>query len=411
MCERIAELRRAMSDVAARLNPALLAAADALRVMGDAAAIEKMAATVKGLAAARLAESEVWRRDGDRSPAHQLARTTGVSVGQAAVALDTARRLEALPVVAEAARRGELSLVQAAAIADAASLVPDTEERLVELAGRASLAELRDECARIKAVAVDPEERRRRIHAQRSLTSYCDAEGVGHLSWRDNPERIAQVISRLAPIRDRLFQAARTEGRREPFEAYAADAIVELASLRSDATDHAAGPAGGKRRRTQAGVKLIARVDLAALLRGYPITGETCELVGYGPVAVSALRDLIDTADPFLAAVATNGVQVLGVAHLGRRARAAQQTALEWLYPACAAQGCAAHVFLENDHRVDWAHTHLTILDLLDRLCSHHHDLKTTADWALVAGHGKRPFVGPDDPRHPRNAHAPPAAA
>jgi hypothetical protein len=122
------------------------------------------------------------------------------------------------------------------------------------------------------------------------------------------------------------------------------------------------------------------------------------------------VRDLIDTGDPFLAAVVTKGERVVGVAHLGRRPTAAQQTALEWLYPTCAAQGCGAVAFLEFDHRVDWARSHVTVLDLLDRLCSHHHDLKTIDGWALVAGRGKRPFVPSEDPRHPRNAHAPPAA-
>ena len=149
------------------------------------------------------------------------------------------------------------------------------------------------------------------------------------------------------------------------------------------------------------GVKVIARADLTALLRGYPIEGETCELVGYGPVAVSAVLDLIDTADPFLAAIATRGQTVVGVAHLGRRPNAIQQTALEWLYPACAAEGCAAQSHLETDHRVDWARTHITTLDLLDRLCTHHHHLKSNDGWALIAGHGKRPFVPPNDPRHP----------
>jgi hypothetical protein len=77
----------------------------------------------------------------------------------------------------------------------------------------------------------------------------------------------------------------------------------------------------------------------------------------------------------------------------------------------CAAEGCDSVAFLENDHRDDWAKTHTTVFDLLDRLCPHHHDLKTTEHWALVEGRGKRAFVPPDDSRHPRNAHGPPAAA
>ncbi|HET7719185.1 MAG TPA: DUF222 domain-containing protein, partial [Acidimicrobiales bacterium] len=67
-----------------------------------------------------------------------------------------------------------------------------------------------------------------------------------------------------------------------------------------------------------------------------------------------------------------------------------------------AAEDCTSVAWLENDHRLDWAASHTTMLDLLDRLCSHHHDLKTIDNWALVDGHGKRAFVAPDDPRHPR---------
>ncbi len=165
--------------------------------------------------------------------------------------------------------------------------------------------------------------------------------------------------------------------------------------------------------RPRSRAKIIVRVDLAALLRGRPLDGEVCELAGYGPVAVSAIRDLIDTADPFLAAVVSMGERVVGVAHLGRRASAAQQTALEWLYPSCAVEGCGAVAFLENDHRVDWAMSHVTVFELLDRMCSHHHDLKTRDNWALVAGHGKRSFVPPGDRRHPRHppANGPPHGA
>ena len=150
--------------------------------------------------------------------------------------------------------------------------------------------------------------------------------------------------------------------------------------------------------------------DLAALLRGRPAQGEVCEICGFGPVAVSAVRDLLDTGDPFLAAVVAHGEEVAGVAHLGRRPNAFQQTALEWLYPSCAGEGCSASTWLENDHRLDWATSGLTVLDLLDRLCSHHHDRKTLDGWSLVHGHSRRLFVPPDDPRHPRHAHAPPEA-
>ncbi|HWC11336.1 MAG TPA: hypothetical protein VG455_08955 [Acidimicrobiales bacterium] len=209
----------------------------------------------------------------------------------------------------------------------------------------------------------------------------------------------AVVMAALEPIRDRLLRVGRKAGRPEPLEAYAADALAELAG---------GGEKVAKRSNTRA--KVIVRVDLPALLRGRPVEGEVCEVAGVGPVAVSALRELLDTADPFLAAVVTKGEKVVGVAHVGRRPSVHQQTALEWLSPACAVRGCPSVSFLQIDHRLDWARSHLTVVDLLDRLCPHHHDLKTRANWALVPGHGKRDFVPPDDPRHPRNAHGPPAA-
>lgn len=174
----------------------------------------------------------------------------------------------------------------------------------------------------------------------------------------------------------------------------------------------AAGAAGAVRpldlpRRQGAQVKLLVRIDYDTFLRGVSREGETCELVGYGPIAVSAVRDLIETGDPFVAAILTRGEALVGVAHLGRKPRAVQRSALEWLYPSCAVVGCPAQARLEMDHRADWAKTHFTMLDLLDRLCRRHHKLKTEQGWGLVEGTGKRAFVPPNDSRHPRHAAAP----
>jgi len=426
-----------MGDYAARFDADLIPATDASTAVEEASAIEKMAATVKALAAARVARTDLWRRRGDRSAAHELARRTGTSVGQAAQALETGKRLSALPETAAAARRGELSPHQTSAIADAASADPSAEASLLDQARRASLQELKDQCARTRAAALpDPEARRRRIHERRHLRTYNDAEGAWNLHMRDNPEVGAGVMAALAPIRDALFARARAEGRQEPLAAYAAAARAALARDRSGqqapsepaATDAGAnesganesgadtaapdmpGPAKGPNR-SSTSTKILVRVDLEALLRGYPAHEERCELVGYGPVAVSAITDMIRTADPFLVAVTTKGKEVVGVAHLGRRPTAHQQSALEWLYPSCAAEGCSALGRLQVDHRVDWAKSHVTVFDLLDRLCGHHHGLKTHEGWALVAGVGKRAFVAPGDPRHPGRANAPPGAA
>jgi len=413
MCDTLSELRAGVSRYAGAFDAAVLSGDQAAAAVEAATAIEHMIGNVRAKAAARVAETRAWKGAGERSAASHLARSTGSTLGQASDTLATGKRLKDLPVLDAAARSGELSAAQTAAIADAATADPSSEARLVARAKDTSLAELRHECAKTKAAAcADLEARRRQIHDRRFLRDWTDSEGAWHLHMRNNPEVGAELMAALAPVRDRLFNAARAEGRREPLDAYAADALVEAVC---DMGDEKPATSRGQ-------AKVIARVDLPALLRGYPAEEETCEIAGFGPVAVSAVRDLIDTGDAFLAAVVTSGEAVVGVAHLGRRARAVQQTALEWLYPTCAVEGCTTTAWLEVDHRVDWADSHMTVFDLLDRLCSHHHDLKTLDGWALVAGRGKRAFVAPDDRRHPRHsggsqrpppdrAHDPPSAA
>jgi len=402
MCERLGELRKALGDVAAGFDAALLTVSDAAQAVRDASAIEKMGATLKALAAARVADTEYWTTRGNRSPAHALAKESGTSVTQAADAIETGRRLMSNSKTSEAARAGKLSPAQASAIAKATKADPAAEQRLLDTADDSSLQELRDECGRIQAAASDLEERNRRIHAERSLRAYTGADGVGNLRVRDTPDVIAKLMGVIEPERDRLFEKARKEGRREPAEAYGVDALVHL--LCGDNGD------GAQKASSRSRPKIIVRVDIDALLRGYPLLGEVCEICGFGPVPVSAVLDMVETQDPFLAAVATKGAQVAGVAHLSRRPNAHQQTALEWIHPTCAVKGCSALARLQNDHRIDWVKTRFTLFDLLDRLCAYHHRLKTVEGWALVEGRGKREFMPPEDPRHPNYAHAPPSA-
>jgi hypothetical protein len=118
------------------------------------------------------------------------------------------------------------------------------------------------------------------------------------LQMRDNPEVVAGIMATLEPIRDELFEAARKDGRREPQGAYAADALAEVAR-RADGTGRGAKRSGQ--------TKILARVDLSRLLGKRPVGDDVCEIAGYGPVAPSAIRDLLDSEDPFLAAVVTKG--------------------------------------------------------------------------------------------------------
>ncbi|MGH9228776.1 MAG: hypothetical protein ACRD07_08610 [Acidimicrobiales bacterium] len=107
--------------------------------------------------------------------------------------------------------------------------------------------------------------------------------------------------------------------------------------------------------------------------------------------------------ESILQLVITNGVAVANVTHLGRAPSAAQRIALLWNSPACTVLGCPRlhHRGIQHDHRTPWTAVHETTLDNIDRLCDHHHHLKTRRGWALVPGTGRRPMVPPDDPRHP----------
>jgi hypothetical protein len=124
-------------------------------------------------------------------------------------------------------------------------------------------------------------------------------------------------------------------------------------------------------------------------------------------VPISVIDEALAHSDPFIAAVLFKNKNLIGVTHLGRAPTVHQQTALEWIYPTCAAQGCNVKARLERDHRIDWAQTHTTTLENLDLLCHHHHMLKTRKNWALASGRGKRPFVPPGDPRHPQGSRSP----
>lgn len=366
-----AEVRRAaerLSRLLGDLDLGLLLPSSLKELVALGDQIERLGRGLKTRAAAKVAQSEVWRGDGDRSPEEWLARQTGTTTAEAGRLVDTGRKLEQLPAVAEAVTRGELSAKQAEAIAGAASADPAAEDRLLDHAKDNTLRELQDECRRTRVNAeADPEAARRRAHAKRSCRTWTDADGVtGHLHMTGPVANIARLDNAIRHRADKTFRTARTEGRREPSEAYAFDAAEELLTGAGDGT---AAPAG-------ADAKIIVRVDHSALVRGLAVEGETCEIAGVGPIPVTTVREWMD--DAFVAAVLTQGEDVHKVVHLGRRFKAAQRTALQWQNPVCARKGCSNRLRLEYDHFEDWAATHTTRVEAGKRFCSACHRLKST---------------------------------
>lgn len=229
MCQLLSQLREAIKQIAEGFDPELLAPSSAQTVLDDALAIEHMAATIKVLAATRVAAGGTWRDHGQRSAAEDLARRGGMSVGAARDSLQTGRCLLEHSELAAAARQGQLSTAQSIMIADAVSVDPRSTGPLLAHAVNASLSQLRDECARVKTAACpDLERRRAQIHTHRKLRAWSDLEGIWHLHASGNPEHGAQIMSALSPIADQLFDQARTAHRRQSPDAYRFDALVQL---------------------------------------------------------------------------------------------------------------------------------------------------------------------------------------
>lgn len=405
--EELRAQEAAVKALCAALDPEGIPLCEIPAAHASVVAMRKAIAGAEARLARRVDESRVWERAGAADVAEYLARTGGTSTSSARNALNMSKRMRECPGLESAVANGELSEQQAGAIADAASVNPDAAADLLHTACVASLGELRDECARAKARANDPADTERRIHARRSLREYTDQEGAWHLHATGTIAAGSKVSAALRPMIEQLFATARKEDRREPREAYAFDALVEMAAgaTRRDTSS----AQSESRRQPSLNYLTLIRVDSEALRRGAAEGDEVCEIAGLGPVSVMAVRDLL--GESILKLVLTRGVDVMNVTHLGRGLSTAQQIAQWWMQPACTNLGCPRRGGLENDHRVPWSQCRATTLANNDPLCGHCHDLKTYDGWALVEGTGRRPLVPPEDTRHPTKANAPPDAS
>ncbi|HEX3394987.1 MAG TPA: DUF222 domain-containing protein [Acidimicrobiales bacterium] len=380
-----------MHRALAALEPRTFAADDAARLLRLFAEVERLAAAGKAMMARRVEETNLWRRDGHRSAASWLASTTGSSMGAAVGALETARRLESLSATAEAHRDGRLSEAQAREITGAAAANPAAEADLLTAARREPVAALRQRAQRINAAnAADEAARQQAVHAGRHLRHWSDPDGAFRMDLRTTTEAGAAILATLKPFADQVFAEARTAGRRESTEAYAADALVSMAEAAVvPGGDDRPGPSGPR-------AMVHVRVDHQALVRGHTEGDEVCEVPGVGPIAVATARAW--AGDAVLRALVINGVDVVAVAHAGRSVTAAQRAAIEERDRCCVVPGCAVANGLEIDHVDGWVPTRITTLARLARLCRWHHYLKTHCGYRLEGSVGDWRLVAPDHP-------------
>ena len=370
------------------LDPAEVAVLHRLMVEG-----EQLLSGGRTRLARRLHDTHEWRQQGHRTPAAWLAEQTGTSLSQAKETIATSEDLPQLPTVDDALKSGKLSKDQTKAVLPGARTSPEAEKELVAKAtGGADIREVRRQSREhVAAADPDPEATRRRHHRQRFLRSWIDDEGRWHARIQGPADKGAEFAAAIKAHRDRIFRDANKAGKPEETEAYDFDALFAALSAR---------PGKGKgrgRERTVIGV-----VDVAALRRGKLEPGDTCRINGVGPVALSAITDLLGSATVKL--LLKDGATDLAVAHLGRQPTAFQRTALDARPQVCATPGCGATENLQIDHVRPWADTHQTTAADLQWICIPCHDVKT-AEENRRRGHSYPPdFHPPERRRRPRTA-------
>ncbi|MGH9000894.1 MAG: DUF222 domain-containing protein [Acidimicrobiia bacterium] len=353
-------------------------AAELVEVFGEA---ERLAAAGRVLAT-RAVSVDRWKREGFRSAAAWMAARAGTPVGAAIAALEMAAWLDALPALSGAFRAGRLSVAQAVEIADAAADCPDAEAQLVDAAGKLSLAELREECRRVKAAAVaDEEDRHRKIRKGRYCRTWTDRMGAVCLSARLTPDDGARLVAAIDARRHQMVADAKAGGWYEGPDAHRADALVDLARTTGD------GPSGPE-------TMVHVWVDHEALMRGHTVDGERCEIPGVGPIPVAVARRL--AGDSILKVLVTKGIDIVAVAHGGRTIPAHLRTAVEARDPKCIVPYCDMRRGLHIDHTTPWATTRDTSLNNLARLCTWHHYQKSHLGYHYRGGPATWEWIPPE---------------
>ena len=342
------------------------------------------AATARLLALIREFDARGGWNTGFASCAAWLGWRVGLDLGAARERVRVARALGALPRLAEALARGELSYAKVRALTRVAT--PATEARLLAV-GRAGTA------AHIERIVrgwrrVDRQAERRqamRQHADRGLHVYPGEDGTVVIRGRLTPEVGALLIRALDAARETLYQRARVAaGGTAPDPSMArptrpqqqADALALLAEA---ALHHAIDP-GAPGERYQA----VVHVD-AAVLADPEQPGQSVLEEG-SHVSAETSRRLACDASRVVMRHDDEG-RIVEVGARTRTIPPALRRALLHRDRSCRFPGC--HVRVGQGHHVrHWAQGGPTTLGNLVLLCRRHHH--------AVHEEGYRVSRGPD---------------
>ncbi len=363
----------------------VLSPEDARRAVESFAELEKIASSGVALLSPQVVASGSYAKDGHGTGADWLGSVTGTTPSAARKALKAASVAQESPTIQKALADGELSQSELDLVAQAASISPKGEERLLAQVGQASQAELRDELSRMRAEVRSKEadhEQRSRVHRSRHCRWRKDPHGGIRGEFFCDEAAWARVMPSLDTRAVALQMEAHRAGSDESLDAFRVDALLDLMS------EGGAGAAPGA----------IVLVDAESLRQGSMVPGGTCEIEGIGVVSVEAATELVGEGN--VQFIIKDGVDIRTVTSTTRAIPKRVETALIARDRVCAVPGCGARHGLQIDHRdTDFGHGGLTKLDNLVRLCRSHHDLKTYGGFRLEGSAPDWKWIRPATPR------------
>jgi hypothetical protein len=328
------------------------------------------AATARLLAKIRDFDTRGGWNNRFQSCAHWLSWRVGLDLGAARERVRVAHALEALPRLAEAFARGELSYAKVRALTRVAT--PETDARLLAV-GRAGTAAHVERIVRgwRRADRLAEAREASRQQAGRALHVVPDEDGTVVIRGRLTPEAGALLIRALEAARETLYLHARRVGPaslssdpalQPPTRAQQqADALVLLAET---ALHHELDPGGSGER-----YQVVVHVD-AAVLEDPGQPGQTVLEGGIRGSAETSRRLACDASR----VVMRHGLdgQVVEVGARTRTIPPALRRALHHRDKSCRFPGCGGRVG-QGHHVQHWAHGGLTVLTNLVLLCRRHH--------------------------------------
>jgi hypothetical protein len=327
------------------------------------------AATARLLALIREFDTRGGWNNGFRSCAEWLSWRVGLDLGAARERVRVAHALGALPLLAEALARGELSYAKARALTRVAT--PETEARLLKV-GRAGTAAHVERIIRAWRRVDRRAEAREAAgqHASRGMHVTHDDDGTVVIRGRLTPEAGALLLRALDAARETLYQRARrTEATVESDSGPAAptrsqqqaDALVLLA----ETALHQALDPGAPGERYQ----VVVHVDAAALAD--PAHEGQTALEGGMRVSAETSRRLACDASRVVMRHDPEG-RVVEVGARTRTIPPALRRALHHRDQTCRFPGCGGRI-REGHHVQHWARGGPTTLSNLVSLCRRHH--------------------------------------